>query len=95
MITIILIIKGSNIENVLFFKVSYFCNNRQHVAASLDRPFLALTSRLGLPTANLSEIQMRRHKMSIAASLGYSSSSLLSISGSASFLHGEGANDPR
>jgi hypothetical protein len=65
------------------------------MAASVDRPFLALTSRLGLPTANLSEIQLRRHKTSVAASLGYSSSSLLSIPSSASMLHGEGANDPR
>jgi len=33
--------------------------------------------------------------MSVAASLGYSSSSLLSIPGSASLLHGEIVNDPR
>uniref|UniRef100_A0A914KNH1 WD repeat-containing protein 44 n=1 Tax=Meloidogyne incognita TaxID=6306 RepID=A0A914KNH1_MELIC len=70
-------------------------NQRQHIAASVDRPFLALTSRLGLPAANLSEMQLRRHKMSVAASLGYSSSSLLSIPGSASLLHGEIVNDPR
>nr|CAD2199158.1 unnamed protein product [Meloidogyne enterolobii] len=70
-------------------------NQRQHIAASVDRPFLALTSRLGLPAANLSEMHLRRHKMSVAASLGYSSSSLLSIPGSASLLHGEIVNDPR